>query len=407
MFSAKSHELPPAPVHIGALAAHFYNKFQSRLDKGIPDAESRKAGKRSAANTGARGHQKTPGFIISLARDVIRTIDAEEVPGEKGPPPWDQPPFMQSKPGFTDVGLHTGGQPRDTTWGLVKSVFYNALMHEKSRNSRLQRMFLLIVAHFELRLAETELSSTLPLNCTRIRCDTLMQMLVKAATNGATLSDIIDAETEGDDKAVIDRYRQRCDAFRLRLDELTDERARAAAQKFVLPEKPTPATTANFFDLPVLNIPARPLAVAEALSYEQIREEALKNLSWRPLPPLAPCISTLLKYTQDTSRFQGNLAEDYASQQLLLRAVENHLFGLAANLPKTEWAHTSSSSLSRIMLSPTEIDKLVALVESYRLQLHEFQKTKTAGARMQVEMRSREALVVWVAYCLTYHAVGA
>jgi hypothetical protein len=59
------------------------------------------------------------------------------------------------------------------------------------------------------------------------------------------------------------------------------------------------------------------------------------------------------------------------------------------------------------MLSPTEIDELVALVESYRLRLHEFQKSKTACARIQVEMRSREALVVWVAYCLTYHAAGA
>eukprot|EP00965_Chrysotila_dentata_P220068 6191547-Pleurochrysis_carterae.AAC.1 len=64
-------------------------------------AESEKGEKQSAANN-EQGHQKTPAMIKAVLTDALRGT-----PGQTAP-----------RGGFTDVGLHTGGLPRNTMWPL-------------------------------------------------------------------------------------------------------------------------------------------------------------------------------------------------------------------------------------------------------------------------------------------------
>ena len=84
----------------------------------LKEAEYRKKNKRSAAFN-EQGHQKTPAFIHALllgAFDVVSSgmdqKDADDNAVEK----------HKARGGFTDVGLHTGGLPRDTSWPLVREV---------------------------------------------------------------------------------------------------------------------------------------------------------------------------------------------------------------------------------------------------------------------------------------------
>eukprot|EP00965_Chrysotila_dentata_P122483 4047930-Pleurochrysis_carterae.AAC.1 len=64
-------------------------------------AERKEGEKRSAANN-QQGHQKTPAMIKAVLTDALRGT-----PGQTAP-----------RGGCTDVGLHTGGLPRNTMWPL-------------------------------------------------------------------------------------------------------------------------------------------------------------------------------------------------------------------------------------------------------------------------------------------------
>ena len=59
-------------------------------------------------------HQLTPD--PSSACSPLQALQPEPADGQKEQ---DRPP----RGGFTDVGLHTGGSPRDTAWPLVWQAF--------------------------------------------------------------------------------------------------------------------------------------------------------------------------------------------------------------------------------------------------------------------------------------------
>ncbi|KAJ3397400.1 hypothetical protein HDU80_009570, partial [Chytriomyces hyalinus] len=78
------------------------NKFDEEFEKALQKAEKRTGDRRTAAG-GLQGNQKTPAFIAALVRQVLASEKDEEV----------------SAGGTTDVGLHTGGRHRCTSWPLV------------------------------------------------------------------------------------------------------------------------------------------------------------------------------------------------------------------------------------------------------------------------------------------------
>lgn len=88
-----------------------YDNFGNALSK----ASKRRGNVRTAAS-GQQGHQKTPAMIAALlfdARDMLG------ITGPQGSPSTSHAP----RGGFTDVGLHTGGRPRETAWPLACEVF--------------------------------------------------------------------------------------------------------------------------------------------------------------------------------------------------------------------------------------------------------------------------------------------
>lgn len=82
----------------------------SNLQEALATASERKGDRRTAAG-GNQGHQRTPAMISALLKDAKAALDGDSTA--------DHLPAG----GFTDVGLHTGGSPRDTAWPLAREVF--------------------------------------------------------------------------------------------------------------------------------------------------------------------------------------------------------------------------------------------------------------------------------------------
>lgn len=64
-----------------------------------------------------KGHQTTPAFVKAALVRALETlhVDDEDMESILHPP-------VHAAGGFTDVGRHTGSEPRPTAWPLVREV---------------------------------------------------------------------------------------------------------------------------------------------------------------------------------------------------------------------------------------------------------------------------------------------
>lgn len=74
-----------------------------------------------------RSHfQRTPAFIQSALQAALATLAARAQQEQSAAGGMGQEvaevPFPPPKGGFTDVGLHTGGQPKATAWPVLQSM---------------------------------------------------------------------------------------------------------------------------------------------------------------------------------------------------------------------------------------------------------------------------------------------
>eukprot|EP00951_Prasinocladus_malaysianus_P046458 scaffold642906_cov28-Prasinocladus_malaysianus.AAC.1 len=95
----------------GSIPVGKRSEFVSCVNEELGKAQSIRGDDRSAQGGEKVGHQKTPAFILCLVKAAVELLAGGEP--RKTPP----------RGGFTDVGLHTGGQPRDTAWPLARETF--------------------------------------------------------------------------------------------------------------------------------------------------------------------------------------------------------------------------------------------------------------------------------------------
>lgn len=62
---------------------------------------------------GIKGFQHTPSFMLAVLKDAITQCISQK--------PCEERTYAEG--GYTDVGQHTGGQPLDTCWPLVRALF--------------------------------------------------------------------------------------------------------------------------------------------------------------------------------------------------------------------------------------------------------------------------------------------
>jgi hypothetical protein len=128
-------------LHIGTCTIDELPENEQAFQSLLAKVQSRTGDNRSAKG-GQQGHQRTPAFIQALYQQVFSSSSVEQLP----------------RGGFTDVGLHTGGEPRSTAGPLVFSALKQALQDYERRfdgSISSELLFQKIVAYFGLYICHT------------------------------------------------------------------------------------------------------------------------------------------------------------------------------------------------------------------------------------------------------------
>ena len=358
----------------------------------LSKAQQRKGDKRSAA-ANDQGNQKTPTMIQAVLVDAL----ASEEDGVTAP-----------RGGFTDVGLHTGGLPRNTSWPLVRAVMQAVL--EDAGHDLLHRH---LMAQLKLWLAEMA-ARTLPRSLPQAmascreahqrRIDSCMQMLRAAVLEGATLADEqTHIRAGGHCKHAIDAFEARCVLVRWQLDQAVEQRAAAIASTYELPLLSKAELPCHNPDLspPELTMPAQG---KDGLS--EAHQRARKNLDWLPDPLLVQgldhqqALGNFLRLQQwlDNPRLQPGVSD--AAALLALETVERTFFACSSDLETPGCWYSEANEAHSVKLTLT----VERIIDQYRLILNAFRSSRSGPALLSVERDSRELLVVWCAFCFVHKA---
>ncbi|KAK3282683.1 hypothetical protein CYMTET_9588 [Cymbomonas tetramitiformis] len=206
-----------------------------------------------------------------------------------------------------------------------------------------------------------------------------------------------------------------CTLVRKRLDQLLAGCGRDAASKFVFPSLQHLHTMHHD---PTVVLPPGLVPAGSGAGIATLRQQAWERIEWLPValcgiggnvPGGNARFSGLLAWTREPKLRTG---KDPHAAQLVLHRIEQTLFQLELT-PLGDIAHITSSSSSCSSSSSSCIDDksqmeaLDGLVEQYRLALHEVLSSpghQSHHARMEVELRSRETLVTWIAFCIIHAA---
>ncbi|GIL75394.1 hypothetical protein Vretifemale_5196 [Volvox reticuliferus] len=209
-------------------------------------------------------------------------------------------------------------------------------------------------------------------------------------------------------------YEAACRQAEEQLHQVAAQRALRAAQELELPEPSSPALMGGY-TLPSGILPEPLVPRSEGAGLETARQRSSLNLGSLPLLPVGASFTTMLEWisSQKLSPAAGGSGGGHEGvvAQLLLRSIEREFFRRAVL--------GFDAALNQLGLA--EVIALEKVVDLYRNVLNAFLKQQEAEqqkrqqrlgqkqqppppAVMRVELRSRELLVVWVAYCLVREA---
>ena len=346
----------------------------------LAQAAARKGEKRTAA-ANDQGHQKTPSMIKAVLEDALAGRD-DGCTAPRG--------------GFTDVGLHTGGLPRNTSWPLVVAV-----LQELLEDAQHEAFFRMAMAQMKLWLAEliTAMSKSPTAKRGVVRATTVnncMQVLTAAVREGAGLADEQTHVRDGERRRhEIGAFEARCVLVRAQLEETARLHAETLASEFHLPalsKSELPCSN------PALSPPeeTRPTRGPEGLGVA--RKKAESNLGWLPAPPKPTDHTTAgLLFWMAQPKLQKGLGA--ASALLVLETVESVVFAKMSGMMQKGW---TSNCLTDEGASQMTVKSLEQIVDQYRHVASSFRSSKEAAALLTVNRKSRELLVVWCAYCLVH-----
>ena len=351
------------PLHVGIVSHQEFDKFCSIFLRKLEKVKSRTGEERSAA-TNKQGHQKTPSMIQALMMDTLAALENGDV-------------STLPRGGFTDVGLHTGGLPRNTAWPLMMAVL-QTLLESKGR----QNLYRIAMADFKLHCVENVLCSESP---EVIDLDTVMEMLKAAVIEGSKLTDpVLEYDIKG--------FEDRCALIRSKVDKISQNRAaNLAASAFVLPHGDGMHTPRRnlIFSIPNISVP-----FLDKSSSSFIQELINQNLG--ALPVFAGGDSwESLSHWLDLPQLQP--LDDISSLLLVMNTVEKFAFKAASSF-------CADSSASALTLHSSGTSTVLAIVDQYRRTVAKFQDLNPPTAVLKSKLQSCELLVVWIAACTAHHA---
>lgn len=347
-------------ILVGTIPLRIFPDFLDRTSFLLQRAKSRKGEKRTAAGN-EQGHQKTPAMIQAIMLDALGNSTNKST---------------SPRGGFTDVGLHTGGQKRNTSWPLLLAVIQTIL---ESRGREV--LYRECVPQLYLRMAESAVAHLSKGSRSwkgrnvpnrqefRMKIDSVMQVLQVAGQEAIALAELFQP---GYDVAA---FEVRCVRVRFELENANRKRASLISEAYDL----APFTKG---DLDLRNIGLSvPDETQEKSSLEGLRTALgteTENLGSFPAPlPIDSSWNQIAEWLQEDC-FQSPKSD--AAKLQACTAVETYFYNKI-----------------RFELKPATIEDIEIIdttVDKYRLISSSLRNSKAASAR--------EVLVVWCAFCIVH-----
>jgi hypothetical protein len=321
-------------------------------------ARTRTGDERSAAG-GEQGHQRTPAFVHALLREAFG-MRRQQIQLARG--------------GWTDVGMHTGGQERrPTAWPLVTSCLHHLLNNRKHTSIRLStdKLYGKFVAYFglhacdgKLRLYDERSATSEPRsNAPDVLLDETFRILQAASILAAALSD------EGVDMS---HFFHRSKSIRDRISDKASSRSHLFSERYELPQ--SDKDIMGVFDSYNFNIPAEYSPANDASSKSKVCKLTRQNLGWAPVL-VGNRLEDVYEWVEES---MSTPSRD--SSFLVLKTVERVVWEYAKNMG---------------VMAPSQLEMLVSIVDDYREVLHNLEESQKYKPLSLQELRSREFLVVW------------
>lgn len=351
----------------------FWKRFQQ-----LHSAAQARDGDRRTAVGGRQGHQFTPTLVHALATQAVEcSCDGGSNCAC---------PNVIPKGGFTDVGRHTGGEKRNTSFALVKFLLEWCLVQCSFADKVLFRKVMLCihlcVATDRVIRAEEDCEDAEGEAALKLRADVDVPFRILEVIS-----------MEGDELyksgVPINFVNDKGKELRLRQDQIVERLAQSEANRFILPNVDSLLLDPDAFRSPKICLPEEDSTEPACIHDYDVRIK--KNIG--PTSVLEDAstfdLAGLLAWL-NSSDFQGK--GDSTTVLLRLRTVENVFWNRALE------------GFDTCYLNEAEVVLLFDVIQEYRKIFHNSKAGLGKGGLLLTELRSRELLVVWIAYCLAYAA---
>ncbi|UIZ28930.1 hypothetical protein KXD40_007204 [Peronospora effusa] len=357
--------------------------LDSALEEKFEEMFATKLAKRTARFR-QLGHQKTPQFIAAVVRRAVAAVMRRAVTNmsEEGDDKEDVDDEMISpQGGTTDVGQHTGGRPRDSCWPIVRATIEDNLCCGEGLFRKTMVMFQLSL--LQAAVLETQSSFDRGI-CTRDGCDAvndlffMLQVVIEATVNlldcGYNIS------------ALLDQYRN----LRATIDGFVDFLNHKIAICYQLPDRAKMQQLHTLDGGMQVDSPKRENVSSLAASEEERRLRVVTNLEgcWH-LDGVTCSLNALLCWEKSSD------ASKSCKCILVLRTIESFMFARSVKL-STEDEHPFFDNDEEF------IENIKSLVTVYQKNICEWRRLSQSTSFLDVEQRSREMLVMWIAFCLVH-----
>ena len=358
----------PAFLHVGEISSAKIDVFTEALHARLRLAETKRGNDRHSYNQDG-GMQRTPGFLCSNCIEVLRDSESNSEAAKIKP----------QCSGFTDVGMHTGCNPRETSLPLVQAVIRTTLNFgispELKHPSHFYSRFM---AEFFLDLALTVAKENTADNYSKGKTNEAMLYLAKVLYH-------LHRDQSHWPDSIIGEIAKKCKQVRKDLDTISAKTAYLDSQKYVV----------IIPDLTMIGKAVSPRFLAQPeprkknadLNLLQILASSKINLDWLPienLKTLRDCNTFL-----EDARFNGKEAYKFS---IVFTSIETFLFCLGKDFLPREGSASAS-------IDP---DLLINVFDRYDSKLSEFIDNGETAGLMSTELSSHRVLMRWLKFCLLF-----
>eukprot|EP00761_Pharyngomonas_kirbyi_P006952 gb/GECH01006961.1/.p1 GENE.gb/GECH01006961.1/~~gb/GECH01006961.1/.p1 ORF type:complete len:2802 (+),score=553.19 gb/GECH01006961.1/:1-8406(+) len=344
----------------------FDKKFKKFFDKAV-----KRSGSERRADSEHIGHQKTPSFIHSALKEAERQLSEDEhFP-------------MQPRGGFTDVGQHTGANPRDTAFPLVCSAIETALEFDNEITVTPKLEFTHGLIYFKLWLLERQLERLSVQTASIVHLASVAEML-KSIVGTAS-----DPDLERHPSIDLEDILQRCQNAKRKIDDYAQRRAKYISKHYDL----------SSVELEVNDIlkSCDSLSVSTPFNHDETGTDDCSIQGFRELAKTN--LNAIRIFSDDNREMEPMLG--WINEKQNLEKKRDILFSLDFIYFMEKTLFNRMKTIRENTLSEEDIKKLFQLVQEYQKHI-DILKNSQYNPLLKTELLSRETLMIWGAFCLVH-----